>query len=291
MFTFHFSQLAFSAAPGSLVSAIIGVFAGQLYRSDFFNLKTYQLPPWLIRLSSNMAPYVIGSTRPPRRTNLALREASTSRPSLASVLRASVGGANDEDEGPITTTRQSASSTPRLSTGGRGDNSRRGTTTSVMRDWVNELTGRDGTSPALRIPSEAEISQVSAMFPNVGREAVVGALQRRYVWGSRSLLVIPRYTEQRHRAHSSLLTLLPHFFFSRFRNVPKQSLISKFHPCYQTMHFWRLQHYHGECHRDSFEDRELGERPWPENIFNEYRTFLMTLDHAYFCIDALSTIG
>ena len=58
-----------------------------------------------------------------------------------------------------------------------------GTTTSVMRDWVNELTGRDGSSSGLRIPSEAEISQVSAMFPNVGRETVVGALQRRYVRG------------------------------------------------------------------------------------------------------------
>ena len=57
-----------------------------------------------------------------------------------------------------------------------------------MRDWVNELTGRDGSSSGLRIPSEAEISQVSAMFPNVGRETVVGALQRRYAWGFHSLL-------------------------------------------------------------------------------------------------------
>jgi len=169
------AQLAFSAAPGSLVSAIIGVFAGQLYRADLFNLKTYQLPPWLIRLSSNVAPYVIGSTRPPRRTNRALREASGT--SFASMLRASVGGANGEDEGPITTARQSASSTTRLSAGGRGDNSRGGTTTSVMRDWVNELTGRDRAAPGLRIPSEAEISQVLAMFPNVGRETVIGALQ------------------------------------------------------------------------------------------------------------------
>jgi len=170
------AQLAFSAAPGSLASAIIGVVAGQLYRADLFNLKKYQLPPWLIRLSSNMAPYVIGSTRPPRRTNRALHEASTT--SLASVLRASAGGANDEDDGPITTARQSASSTTGLSAGGRGDNSRGGTTTSVMRDWVNELTGRDGTSPRLRTPNEAEISQVVAMFPNVRRETVLSALQR-----------------------------------------------------------------------------------------------------------------
>jgi len=65
-----------------------------------------------------------------------------------------------------------------------------------MRDWVNELTGGDGSSPGLRIPSEAEIVQVSAMFPNVGRGTVVGALQRRYVpdplFSSTTLCSTPR---------------------------------------------------------------------------------------------------
>lgn len=178
-----FPKLAFSAVPGSFVSALTGIVAGQLYRADLFSLKTYQLPPWLIRLSSTAAPYFIGSTRPPRRTNRALHEGS--RASLASAqTRTSANGATDEDEGPITTARQNPSSTARMSAGGRRDNSRGGTTTSVMRDWVNELTGRDGSSPGLRIPSEAEISQVSAMFPNVGRETVVGTLQRRYAWDS-----------------------------------------------------------------------------------------------------------
>ena len=174
-----FPKLAFSAAPGSPISALIGIIAGQLYRADLFNLKTYQLPPWLIRLSSSIAPYVIGSIRPPRRTNRALHGGP--RTSLASVHRANVGGAMDEEEGPITTARPDPSSTTRPSTGGREGNSMGGTTVSVMRDWVNELTGRDGSPSGLRIPSEAEISQVLAMFPNVGRETVVGALQRRYV--------------------------------------------------------------------------------------------------------------
>ncbi|KAF9651689.1 hypothetical protein BDM02DRAFT_3203887 [Thelephora ganbajun] len=168
------TQLAFSSSPGSFVSALVGIVTGQLYRTDLFNLKAYELPPWLIRLSSSVAPYVIGSTRPPRRTNRALHEGS--RTSLASVPRASAGAATDEDEGPVTTARRNTA-------GRRGDNPRSGTTTSVMRDWVNELTGRDGSSSGLRIPSEAEISQVSAMFPNVSRETVVGALQRRYVLG------------------------------------------------------------------------------------------------------------
>ena len=153
-----------------------------------FNLKTYQLPPWLIRLSSNVAPYIIGATRPPRRTNRALHEGP--RASLTPVPRASASEVTDEDEGPITTAQRSPSSTTRLPVGGREDNSRGGTTTSVMRDWVNELTGRDGSPSGLRIPSEAEISQISAMFPNVGRETVVGVLQRRCVWGFHFSLTI-----------------------------------------------------------------------------------------------------
>lgn len=229
MLTFRCSKLAFSAAPGSLVSATLGVVAGQLYRSDLFNLKRYQLPPWLIRLSSNIAPYVIGSTRPPRRTNRALHEAS--RTSFASMLRASAGGAGDEDEGPITTARQSTSSVTRLSAGGRGDNPRGGVTTSVMRDWVNELTGRDGTSPRLRMPSEPEISQVLAMFPNVGRETVVGALQRRCVPGLLLLLAILREASKNLVWVTKSATRLPlslHTYFSQFYNVPRRLLIANF---------------------------------------------------------------
>ena len=165
------SKLALSAVPGSFVSALIGIVAGQLYRSDLFNLKAYRLPSWLIRLSSKVAPYTIGSMRPPRRTNRALQGP---RSSFGSGLFPRANGVMDEDEEPITTARQN----PSL---GGGDDERGGTTTSVMRDWVNELTGRDGPPSGLRIPTEAEISQVSAMFPNVGRETVVGALQRRYV--------------------------------------------------------------------------------------------------------------
>ena len=215
-FPFGSSKLAFSAAPGSLVSALIGVVAGQLYRADFFNLKRYQLPRWLIHLSSNVAPYVIGSTRPPRRTNRALYEGSR-----ASVPRAS--GATDEGEGPITTALRDPPSTTRSSGGGRGDNSRSGTTTSVMRDWVNELTGRDGSS-GVRIPSEAEISQVTAMFPNVGRETVVGALQRRYVRGFHFSPAVPCFTPRRTPTRPSGSCFASHpptsllFFFFFFRD-------------------------------------------------------------------------
>ena len=52
---------------------------------------------------------------------------------------------------------------------------------SVVREWVHGLTGRrDGASAGVRIPTEAEITQLTNMFPDISREAVVGALQRRW---------------------------------------------------------------------------------------------------------------
>lgn len=51
---------------------------------------------------------------------------------------------------------------------------------SVMREWVDELTGRTERAAAgLRVPNEAEITQLTSMFPDLRREDVVGALQRR----------------------------------------------------------------------------------------------------------------
>jgi len=55
-----------------------------------------------------------------------------------------------------------------------------GSGASVMREWVNELTGgAERASTGLRVPNEAEIAQLMNMFPDVQREVVVAALQRR----------------------------------------------------------------------------------------------------------------
>ena len=54
----------------------------------------------------------------------------------------------------------------------------------VVRQWVSELTA--GTRPGVngegtvRAPSDSEIETLTAMFPDVGREVVLGVLQRRY---------------------------------------------------------------------------------------------------------------
>jgi hypothetical protein len=147
---------------------VIGVISGQIYRSDLFNLKAYRVSPWLVRFGSTVLSPLIGSTRPPRRTNRALPEVRTSP--AATIL------AQDE---LVTTTR-----TPVQPAMRRDGTEAPATTTSVMRDWVNELTGSGDRSQAgLRIPTESEISQVSAMFPNVGRDTVIGTLQRRFAKG------------------------------------------------------------------------------------------------------------
>jgi hypothetical protein len=49
---------------------------------------------------------------------------------------------------------------------------------SVMREWVDELTGRREGG---RVPSAAEIAELTAVFPHASRQEVVDALQRRYV--------------------------------------------------------------------------------------------------------------
>jgi len=201
----------------------------------------------LIGLSSSVAPYVIGSTRPPRRTNRALHEGS--RVSL-SVPHASASGVTDEDEGPITTARRNPSSTTRPTAGGVGDNSRGGTTVSVMRDWVNELTGGDGSSPGLRIPSEAEISQVSAMFPNVGRETVVGALQRRYVPDFFFSPTYPRGPHVGRGVNAKFPTFSPSFSYLLVlaRSLTNRSWTANLAPGVNECTLVHFQSYHGKCH-------------------------------------------
>ncbi|TFY69180.1 hypothetical protein EVG20_g3250 [Dentipellis fragilis] len=153
------AQLALSQPWSTPIVALIGLLSGALYRSDLVGLKTYRLPPWFVRASSRILLPLVGTTRGPRRTNRALPE-----------NRVVV------DEGEVVTTarpsRQTAAATAAGAAGGPGS-------TSVMREWVNELTGRaERASTGLRVPSEAEITQLMAMFPDVQRDVVVAALQR-----------------------------------------------------------------------------------------------------------------
>lgn len=145
-------QLAVSQLPGSAAAAIIGILTGQLYRSDVLGLRSYRLPPFVQKLGSSLLPY-IGSTRPARRSNLAMPD------SLPTEVEEPISTAPSPD------TNQTAPA--------GADQANR----SVMSQWVNQLTGQTSTS-GIHVSTEAEISQVASMFPNTPRESVILALQR-----------------------------------------------------------------------------------------------------------------
>jgi len=165
------SQLALGHLPGSAAAAIIGILTGQIYRSELANLKSYRIPPSILRFSTRFLLPLIGSTRPPRRLNRALPDES--RTALANL--ASVNQDHEQNEETITTARRPASETrARVGSPPTGE-----TRSSVVREWVNELTGRtERENAGIRVPSEAEISQLTNMFPDLQRQMVIGALQR-----------------------------------------------------------------------------------------------------------------
>jgi len=161
-------QLAISRLPGSALSAVIGILTGQIYRSDLAGLNTYRLPPSIIRFAGRFLSPLIGSLRPPRRSNRALpddRRAGGPRT-----------GSSQLNEEVITTTQTPGPSGTAATT---GDTTQPRNGPSVMREWVDELTGRaDRANAGLRAPTESEINHLTAMFPTLEREVVIGALQR-----------------------------------------------------------------------------------------------------------------
>lgn len=152
-------QLALGHLPGSLVSSCVGLLVGYIYRSELINIKTWRVSPTAINLSSRFLLPLVGSTRPPRRFNRA-------RPEQVH-LTTEVG-----NEEVITTAPPSVQRSGRLS--GEGTEG-----SSVVREWVNELTGRTGEAAArIRTPSEVEVTQLTSMFPDTSRDVIVTTLQR-----------------------------------------------------------------------------------------------------------------
>lgn len=174
-------QLAISSLPGSLAVAIIGVIVGQLYRSEIANFNTYRLPMSVVTFSRRFLLPLIGSLRGPRRLTRAFpddaRAAGVQQAGLAALGNDEVittSRRNDQAQASLTRSRNSDGG-PGVSDGSPGAGS------SVMREWVDELTGRtDRANSGIRVPTESEISQLTNMFPTVEREVVVGALQGRY---------------------------------------------------------------------------------------------------------------
>ncbi|KAF9226780.1 hypothetical protein BS17DRAFT_776121 [Gyrodon lividus] len=154
------SQLALGHMPGSLASACIGLFVGFIYRSEVINIKAWRVSPAVLEFATRFLLPLVGSTRPPRRLNRARPERSDST-------------TETRNEEVITTARPS---TPAAQAD--GSPSAQGEAGSVVREWVNELTGRREDATRIRTPSETEITQLIGMFPDISRDVIMGALQR-----------------------------------------------------------------------------------------------------------------
>jgi len=155
------SQLALGHVPGSLTSACVGLLVGVIYRSELVNIKTWRVSPAVIRFSMRFLLPLVGSTRPPRRLNRARPDRQEPTDEL-------------DNEEIITTARPSVAPTPT----GSAPAPAQGEPGSVVREWVNELTGVTDEPARVRTPSETEISQLAAMFPDISRDVITRALQR-----------------------------------------------------------------------------------------------------------------
>lgn len=148
---------------------VIGLLSGQIYRSDIAGLNTYRFSPSLVRLSRKYLAPLIGSLRAPKRSNRALPDGlgeGSQTPDASQENVEVVTTARNPPPAPRPSTRELPAEAPNAP--------------SVMREWVNELTGRtDQASTGLRVPSETEIAHVTSMFPSLDRSVVVAALQRR----------------------------------------------------------------------------------------------------------------
>ncbi|KAK4687738.1 hypothetical protein P7C73_g2394, partial [Tremellales sp. Uapishka_1] len=188
-----FVQLFLSSSPASVLASLSGLLAGYFYRSDmlllptfslsrrslFRPLKTFRIPLSLHLLLSRLFAPFIGESMAPRRANrvlpgqvITVDPNNRAAPTLSTILRRQMGResaaprlrANAAAVQPPTTSPVVAASTE----GAR-----------AVGAWVNTMTG--GGNGA-RAPTEEEISALTNMFPNLSREAVVGALQRRPVY-------------------------------------------------------------------------------------------------------------
>ncbi|KAG8691715.1 hypothetical protein FRC11_011999 [Ceratobasidium sp. 423] len=154
--------ITISHMPGSMLVTLTGLAAGALYRSDITNLKSYRAPPWLVPIISSL----VGSSRPP---HMPRRAIPGERPPFATERVLTRRRVNEPGE-------EASDGTTDVNTAGGAARSVTGSSSgSVMREWVDELTGRrDGA----RVPTAAEIAELTSVFPHASREDIIAALQR-----------------------------------------------------------------------------------------------------------------
>ncbi|PIL37399.1 hypothetical protein GSI_01093 [Ganoderma sinense ZZ0214-1] len=95
-------QLTVARLPATLLPTAVGLFVGYMYRSDVLQLKSWRLPPRLVRLAEDWVKPLLGEDKPVRRTHRVLPEPRA--PGSARGSRRAVNLADDE----VVTTARSA---------------------------------------------------------------------------------------------------------------------------------------------------------------------------------------
>ncbi|KAI0092404.1 hypothetical protein BDY19DRAFT_924159 [Irpex rosettiformis] len=167
-------QLALGHVPSTLLTSIVGLTSGYFYRSDIMQLKGWRVPHSVVLFGQHWIVPIFGQDRPSRRTNRVLPEP------LRSPLEA---------EEPLTTSRRSSrprnNARPQFASGSQdqpttNEDSPSTNTRGVVRQWVSELTevANPNGRGDVRVPTDAEVQMVTSMFPDIGRDVVLGVLQR-----------------------------------------------------------------------------------------------------------------
>ncbi|PFH47809.1 hypothetical protein AMATHDRAFT_77032 [Amanita thiersii Skay4041] len=166
-------QLAVSRLPASVAVAIIGIVVGQLYRSDLANLKLYRLPPFIISLASQFVQPLLGNIRSPHRSSRAMPDESRTHVNLPSAWP-------PQNEEVVTTARAPPATSTVPGTPSNTDTPGGARGPSVVRQWVDELSGRaERENAGIRVPTEEQINTMTAVFPQIPREIIVNALQEK----------------------------------------------------------------------------------------------------------------
>ncbi|KAF5393121.1 hypothetical protein D9757_001131 [Collybiopsis confluens] len=122
-------QLAVGRLPGSGVTALAGILAGQIYRSELTNLKSYRIGPTVTNFATRFIQPFLGSNRPPRRSNRAFPDASR-RGGRRNSSQSNQPVQNDDEV--VTTARPSGTNGSRIrATAAAGG-------TAAVRDWVQD---------------------------------------------------------------------------------------------------------------------------------------------------------
>ncbi|KAI0650462.1 hypothetical protein C8Q79DRAFT_943802 [Trametes meyenii] len=186
------AQLAATRFPAELLPIAVGLLTGYLYRSDFLQLKGWRVSTKVVRFTEGWIKPLLGEAQPLRRTNRVLPESraqgearsrtaalnadevvTTARPSNRIPPTARPPVPAEPASGRASQPAEDTQNAAPTNSGGGG----------VVRQWMSELASGArpvaGGGGTVRAPSESEISILTAMFPNLEREVILGVLQRR----------------------------------------------------------------------------------------------------------------